>query len=73
MCCKKNFLSYISEKKCLYSTYSSFLVIGVCNQGNTLCSPCICASALVHKGKGKAARERYEGVQGEVEVQLRSF
>ena len=25
----------------LYSTYSSFLVINVCNQGKTLCSPCI--------------------------------
>jgi len=24
----------------LYSTYSSFLVINVCNQGKTLCSPC---------------------------------
>jgi len=27
MCCKKNFLSYILKKKCLYSTYGSFLVI----------------------------------------------
>jgi len=27
-------------KKSLYSTYSSFLVINVCNQGKTLCSPC---------------------------------
>ena len=24
----------------MYSTYSSFLVINVCNQGKTLCSPC---------------------------------
>jgi len=42
MCCEKNFLSYIlkKKKKCLYSTYSGFLVINVCNQGNTLCSPC---------------------------------
>ena len=38
---KKNFLSYILKKKSLYSTYSSFLVISVCNQGETLCSPCI--------------------------------
>jgi len=29
------------KKKCLYSTCSSFLVINVCNQGKTLCSPCI--------------------------------
>ena len=28
------------EKKSLYSTYSSILVINVCNQGKTLCSPC---------------------------------
>ena len=28
-------------KKSLYSTYSSFLVINVCNQGKTLCSPCV--------------------------------
>jgi hypothetical protein len=38
MCCKK-FLSYILNKK-LYSTYSSFLIISVCNRGTTLCSPC---------------------------------
>ena len=25
----------------MYSTYGSFLVINVCNQGKTLCSPCI--------------------------------
>ena len=28
-------------KKSLYSMYSSFLVINVCNQGKTLCSPCL--------------------------------
>ena len=28
------------RKKHLYSTYSSFLVINVCKQGKTLCSPC---------------------------------
>ena len=40
---KKNFLCYILENKniCLYSTYSNFLLINVCNQGKTLCSPCI--------------------------------
>jgi len=27
--------------KCLYPTYSSFLVINVCNQGKNFCSPCI--------------------------------
>ena len=33
--------AYISKKKmCLYSTYSVFLVINVCNQGKILCSPC---------------------------------
>ena len=44
MCCKKkNFLSYISKKRkqCLYFTYSSFLVINVCNQGNNLYSLCV--------------------------------
>ena len=50
-CVVKNFLSYILKYiyiyiyiymcVCLYSTYSSFLVIEVCNQGKTLCSPCI--------------------------------
>ena len=39
-CCKKNILSFILKKK-MYSTYSSFLVINVCNQGKNLCSPCI--------------------------------
>jgi len=38
MCCKKT--SWVALKKILYSTYSSFLVINVCNQGKTLCSPC---------------------------------
>ena len=38
MCCKK--LIELHFKKSLYSTYSSFLVINVCNQGKTLCSPC---------------------------------
>ena len=32
---------FILKKICLYSTYSSFLVIYVCNKGKTLCSPCI--------------------------------
>ena len=41
MCCKKLLeLHFEKKKKCLSSTYSSFLVINVCNQGNTLCSPC---------------------------------
>jgi len=31
----------------LYSTYSSFLVINVCNQGKTLCSPCTCTTASI--------------------------
>ena len=40
MCCKKT--SWVTFwKKCLYSTYSSFLVINVCRQGKNLCSPCI--------------------------------
>ena len=40
MCCKKNFLSYSLKKYIFYSTYSSFIVINVCNQGKNLCSPC---------------------------------
>jgi hypothetical protein len=40
MYCKK-LIELHFEKKCLYFTYSSFLVINVCNQGKTLCSPCI--------------------------------
>ena len=31
---------FILKKKSFYSTYSSFLVINVCNQGKTLCLPC---------------------------------
>jgi hypothetical protein len=38
---KKTSWIAIWEKICLYCTYSSFLVINVCNQGNNLCSPCI--------------------------------
>jgi len=38
---KKNLVLHFEEKKCLYSTCSSFLVINVYNQGKTLCSPCI--------------------------------
>ena len=38
---KKKLLElHFGGKKCLYSTYGSFLVINVCNQGKTLCSPC---------------------------------
>jgi len=41
ICCKKtSWVSYISKKKSLYSTFNSFLVINVFNQGKTLCSPC---------------------------------
>ena len=32
---------HFEKKIFLYSTYSSFLVIKVCNQGKTLCSPYI--------------------------------
>jgi len=39
MCCKKT--SWVTLKKCLYSTYSSFLVINVCNQWKILCSLCV--------------------------------
>jgi len=39
--------SCVTLKKCLYSTYSSFLVTNVCNQGKTLCSPCIIAGHLL--------------------------
>ena len=44
---KKNLLSYISKKKSLYSTYSSFLIMNVCNQEKTLCSPCIKDKKLI--------------------------
>ena len=45
---KKSFLSYISKKKIsLYSTYSSFVVINVCNQGKTLCYPVVHDRQLV--------------------------
>jgi len=41
---KKNVLCYSLKKNiCLYSTYSSFLPINLCNQGKTLCSSCISA------------------------------
>ena len=40
MCCKKTYWVTFRKKKSLYSTYSSFLVINVCNQGKTLGSPC---------------------------------
>ena len=32
---------YVCVCVCLYSMYSGFLVINVCNKGKTLCSPCI--------------------------------
>ena len=41
MCCKKTSWVTFKKKKSLYFTYSCFLVINVCNQGKTLCSPCI--------------------------------
>jgi len=41
-CCKKNFLSCVTVwKKKYVHIPRSFLVINVCNQGKTLCSPCI--------------------------------
>ena len=41
-CVVKKLLELHFEKNtCLYSTYSSFLVINIRNQGKTLCSPCI--------------------------------
>ena len=33
---------------CLYSTYSSILVINVCDQGKTSCSPCISSFSLIY-------------------------
>jgi len=47
MCCKNTSWVRFWKKKCLYSTYSSFLVINVCNQGKTLCSPCRVLSSLL--------------------------
>ena len=43
MWCKKTWVTFL---KTLYSTYRSFLVINVCNQGKTLCSPCITTLGL---------------------------
>ena len=40
MYCKKNFLSWVTFWKKNVCIPSSFLVINVCNQGKTLCSPC---------------------------------
>ena len=42
-CAVKKKTSWVTfrKKKCLYSTYSCFVVINDCNQGKTLCSPCI--------------------------------
>jgi len=40
---------YILGKKYLYSTYSSFLVINVWNQGKTLCSPCMFQWHCAHR------------------------
>ena len=42
MCCEEtSWVTFLGGNPCLYSTYSSFLVINVCNQRKTLCSPCI--------------------------------
>ena len=41
MCCKKNFLNWVTLKKKYVCIPRSSLVINVCNQGKTLCSPCI--------------------------------
>ena len=46
--CVVKILLELYLKKCFYSTYSSFLVINVCNQGKTLCSPCISFMQLGH-------------------------
>jgi hypothetical protein len=42
MCCKKNFLCWVTFKKNIYVCIprSLLVVINVCNQGKTLCSPC---------------------------------
>ena len=37
-------------KKYLYSTYSSFLVINVCNQEKILCLPCILSTNCEPEG-----------------------
>ena len=41
-------LSYIKKKNCIPR---SFLVINVCNQGKTLCSPCIFTSGIYSQGQ----------------------
>ena len=52
MCCKKTSWVTFWKKKCLYSTYSSFLLINICNQGRTLCSPCTLPYTLSLKPSG---------------------
>jgi hypothetical protein len=50
MCCKKtSWVELHFEEKKHVCIPSSFLVINVCNQGKTSCSPCIMQSALVRE------------------------
>jgi len=46
MGCKKLIELHL-KKICLYSTYSSFLVINVCNQGKPLSSPCMSRHVVI--------------------------
>jgi len=41
----------------MYSMYSSFLVINVCNQGKTLCSPCILLLTIMTEDSNKNKSE----------------
>ena len=53
MCYKEtSWVTFWKKKKvCFYSTYSSFLVINVCNQGKTLRSPCIMLPSIPRSAK----------------------
>jgi len=59
MCCKK--LLELHLDFFLYSTYSSFLVINVCNHGKTLCSPCVIRTTNSHVFR--ALLVTHQGVQ----------
>jgi len=50
MCCKKLLELHFEERKYI-CTRRSFLVINVCNQGKTLCSPCTYTSMYVRTNR----------------------
>jgi hypothetical protein len=62
MCCETNFLSWVifwKKKVCIPCGY---LVIKVCNQGKTLCSPCILWPISPSRDWNNIARSNYDVV-----------